>query len=268
MNSTKQQSCTWLARKYLLFSFGIYATLAGIMGVTLLGMKMGLPSGVSMFIAFCGVIFARTFYEQLVIYDVPKNNITPKKNAIFAGLYAVIMSLLFHFIRGPFGYWGIPVVFILAQNAIKPIRAYLWPSTQRTGLYEVYETKLKAYTASLYGFYGLLALITVTGIKVLHSSFMCSFGVAVLIALLITGMFELLFLYEQQINRKIIFWWLIMALCLSIIATVVVMALIKFCGLPGKMATILACVTVKIIEQYIVSHWMCLTGTCTLCQKS
>lgn len=71
MITSNQSSCTWLAHKYLLFSIGIYATLAGIMAFTLLGTLFGLPVWASTFVAFLLTIFARTFYEQIVILDVP-----------------------------------------------------------------------------------------------------------------------------------------------------------------------------------------------------
>lgn len=262
-----QQTCTLLARKYLLFSIGTYATLAGIMTINWLGQNMGLSVGVGLFVAFLITVFARTFYEQMVINDVPVKYLAPQKNAAFALVYATIMSLGFNYIRAPLGLWGIPVVMVIAQAVSKPLKNYLWPTQPREGFYALYVRKQDTYTASFYGFYGLLAVIVVVGVKYLDLPFTYSFGAAVLVALIATIMFEFHYLYEQPWNFKHVASMLLVALGMALATTAIVIFLITTVGLPGKAATILGCVAVKITEQYVLSRWMCAQKTCALCQR-
>lgn len=252
----KQQSCVWLARKYLLFSIGVYATLSGIMAIKLLSLKIGVPELLGTFLAFWILIFARTFYEQLAIYDISLKNLTPSKNAIFAFAYATIMSLCYYFIRTPLGSWGIPIALVIAQSVIRPVQRYLWPAKANRDL-ELYSHKKRTYVASLYGFYGLLALVVVTGVKILHVHFIYSFGAAVLIALIASILFEIHYLYEQKFQPKAVLYWVVVALCLAMVSMGLVFALITWCGFQGKPVTIGVCVVVKLLEQYLLSKWNC-----------
>ncbi len=265
MITINKSPCKWLAHKYLLFSIGIYATLAGIMACTWLGVTAGLPVWGATFGAFLLTVFARTFYEQLVILGVPRIGISLQKNAIFAFMYAIIMSFAFHYIKAPLGYWAIPITVVIAQILIKPLRAYLWPARPMHPLLQLYAQKQNIYMASLYGFYGLLAAIAVTGVKYLGCPFVTSFGLAVFIALIASILFEFHYLYEQQFNVKITFYLLLLAVGLAIGTTAMVIMLVKS-GIPGKVATIICCVAVKIVEQYLLSRWMCAQKTCALCK--
>lgn len=177
------QANQWLAKKFFLFSIGVYITIAGIFGLKQLGLVLGIIAPFNLLIAFLLTVYARTFYEQLVILDIPIQYISLSKNALFASLYAVIMSIVFCTIRAPLGLWGIPVAMVVAQALIKPIKARLWQSKPRPGLYELYHKKQGRFMASLYGFYGLLACIAVAGVKMLHLPFVFAFFIAIFIAL-------------------------------------------------------------------------------------
>lgn len=248
------KSRRWLATKFLLFSIGVYVTIAGIMGISWLAMRLGIGTLASTFVAFCATVFVRTFYEQIVILDIPKTRIEPGKNALFSLIYAIIMSFVFYVIRPPLGYWGIPVALVIAQAAIKPIKAYLWPSKPRPGLHELYEIKQSSFMASLYGFFCLLAFITITGAKSLHLNFAYAFGAAVFIALVASVLFELHYLYEQKIVVRTMTRWIIIALCLASMSAVACIGAIDLLGVSGKVATITTCCAVKIFEQYLLSR--------------
>lgn len=181
MSKDNQQPCTWLARKFLLFSLGMYATIAGIFVLTWMTNKMGIHALVAPFIAFAVTIFARTFYEQIIIADIPYKYVMPSKNALFALIYAVIMSFIYNYIRAPLGYLGIPLAIVIAQRVIRPVKAFLWPAKPRDSLHELYARKQQSYMLSLYGFYGLLAAIAVYGVKHLQLNFIIGFSAAVFI---------------------------------------------------------------------------------------
>jgi hypothetical protein len=248
------QAKQWLAKKFFLFSIGMYVTIAGIFGLKQLGLACGIIPPFNILIAFLLTIFARTFYEQLVILDVPAQYISPGKNALFALVYAIIMSIVFCTIRAALGYWGIPVAMVVAQTLIKPIKAYLWQSKPRSGLYELYATKQGRLMTSLYGFYGLLALLAVTGTKILHIPFIFAFGSAVFIALLAASLYELQYLYEHKITHKTLLMWIGITLFLAAItATGVAVAITKL-GLSGSAATIIGCVTVKIVQHFVLKY--------------
>lgn len=252
MISQERQANRWLAHKYLLFSVGIYTTIAGITGISYLCMRMGLAMWPSMFIAFLLTVFARTFYEQLVILDIPRTYLVPEKNALFALIYATIMSFIFSIIRARLGYWGIPISFIIAQTVIKPIKNRLWPAKPRPELYELYAAKQNRFMPNLYGFYGLLALIAVIGVRNLHLNFVVAFGAAVFIALVVSIFSELYYLFDQKIVFSTIIQWVLVALALAIITTTAVVGAITLLHVPGQAATITVCIAVKILEQYLL----------------
>lgn len=263
----EQQACTWLARKYLVYSIGIYTTILGIMVADWFGVKLGLPLGLSTFLSSFFIVFARTFYEQMVVHEVPLKSVTLKKNIEFALLYACSMSFCYHFIKAPLGYWGLPIVFVITQKIIKPIVSYLWPIEPRNNLYALYSQKKDQYMASLYGFFGILAFIAVSGYTFMGVSFIYSFGIAVLVALVASILFEVHYLYEQHFKPKNTALLLFFGLMLAITSTTIVVILIKFAGFQGKPVTIAVSVAVKIVEQYLLSKWMCSQKTCILCQK-
>lgn len=267
MTTIDQTPCKWLAHKYLLYSIGIYATLAGIAICTWLGIIIGLPAWIAIFSAFTLTIFVRTFYEQIIILNMPRFAISLQKNTLFALIYSIIMSFAFYYIKGPLGYWAIPITLVIAQIVIKPIRSYLWATkpTQQP-LRQLYAQKQNIYMASLYGFYGLLAAIAVTGVQYLHWPFVLAFGLAVCIALITSILFEFHYLYEQHFDIKIIAYLFLLAIVLTLATTAIVILLVKS-GLSGKVATIITCVIAKIIEQYLLSRWMCAQKTCALCNK-
>lgn len=243
----------WLSRKFLLFSIGIYATLAGIIGISWISISLGVRAPINTFIAFLLTIFARTFYEQLVILDIPRTSLQPSKNALFALVYALIMSFVYYTIRASLGYLGIPIAMVIAQAVIKPVKAYLFPAKPRSAIYELYAQKQGSFMASLYGFYGLLALLAITGVQYLHLPFVVAFGSAVFIALMASVIFELHYLYTQPLTLKSIVYWKLIALFLAVVTTSSFMAAIKILGMSGQTATIICCVAVKIVEQYLVS---------------
>lgn len=189
-----------------------------------------------------------------------------EKNALFALIYASIMSFVFYFIKAPLGYWSIPIILVIAQTVVKPVKAYLWQAQPVQGLRKMYVEKQNIYMASLYGFYGLLATIAVTGVQYLNVPFVPAFGVAVLIALLATIMFEFHYLYEQQFDLKTALYLFCIAVALAIATTVSIVLLVS-CGIQGKPATIIACVSAKIIEQYVLSRWLCSQKACALCNQ-
>jgi hypothetical protein len=246
------QDKQWLAKKFLLFSLGMYATIAGIFGLKQLGLACGIISPFNILVAFLLTIFARTFYEQLVILDIPLQYINLGKNTLFALLYAIIMSIVFCTIKAPLGYLGIPVAMIIAQALIKPIKAYLWQSKPRQGLYELYTAKQGLFMTSLYGFYGLIALLAVAGIKILHMPFAFAFFSAVFIALLASSLYELQYLYEHKITRKTLLTQLCIALLLAATITAAVIIAITKMGISGSAATIIGCIAVKTIQHYCI----------------
>lgn len=250
LDNTKSNQ--WLAKKFLLFSIGMYATIAGIFGLKQLGLTCGIISPFNILVAFLLTIFARTFYEQLIILDFPLQYINLGKNSLFALLYAIIMSIVFCTINAPLGYWGIPVAMVIAQALIKPIKAYLWQSKQRPGRYELYTAKQGRFMTSLYGFYGLIALLAVAGIKMLHMPFAFAFFSAVFIALLASSLYELQYLYENKITHKTLLTQLgIASLLAAIITTTVILAITKM-GISGAAATIIGCIAVKTIQHYCI----------------
>ena len=165
------------------------------------------------------------------------------------------------------GYWGIPIALAIAQTAIKPIKAHLWPEKPRPGLYKLYETKQRSYAISLYLFFCSLAFITITCAKSLHMHYVYAFGIAVFIALIASVLFELHYVYEQKVTLGTIARWVLVALCLAIITAPACVAAIDLLGFSGKAATLTSCVAVKIIEQYLLSRWLCTHQQCTLCDK-
>ena len=264
---SNQQPCTWLARKFLLFSLGVYVTIVTIMAISSITAKMGICGLVSSFIAFLITIFARTFYEQIVIADVPYKYVTLSKNALFALIYAIIMSIIYYYVRTPLGYLGIPLAIVIAQATIKPVKRWLWSAKPKTGLYELYARKQSNYMTSLYGFYGLLAAIAIFGVKDLHLQFIVAFGAAVLIALIAIIYVEWHIIYEQKFSARALIALTGIA-CILAGGTMTIMAgLIEGCGLPGQAITIFCSVAVKIVEQQLLSRWLCMHQPCTLCTK-
>jgi len=99
-----------------------------------------------------------------------------------------------------------------------------------------------------------------------NGPFVVAFGLAVFVALIASILFEFHYLYEQQFNLKITAQLFCLALILALATTTIVIILVNS-GITGKIATIILCVTVKIIEQNLLSRWMCAQKTCVLCDK-
>ncbi len=251
--SHDKQTHHWLANQFLLFSIGTYTTLVGITVISFLGVRLGIGAQLSTFAGFLITILARTFYEQLVIFSIPTTALEPGKNILFAGSYATIMSFVFYAIRGPQCYWGIPIALVITQAVIKPLKAYLWPAKPRSELYALYAAKQGSFMVSLYGFFGLLAFIAVTGVKTFHLDFIYAFSSAVFIALIASVLFELHYLYEQRFSIAIIARWILITLSLAVISATAVIAAVKF-GISGQAATISACIAIKILEQYLLNR--------------
>ena len=77
MIKDNQQPCTWLARKFLFVSIGLNASIACIMGISWLAERLGMGSVASSFVAILLTSFVKTFYEQLVILNIPKMHLEP-----------------------------------------------------------------------------------------------------------------------------------------------------------------------------------------------
>lgn len=252
--SHDKQTHHWLANQFLLFSIGIYTTLVGITVISFLGVRLGLGAQLSTFAGFLITILARTFYEQLVIFNIPTTALEPGKNILFASSYATIMSFVFYGIIAPLGYWSIPIVLVLTQAVIKPLKAYLWPAKPRSELYALYDTKQGSFMVSLYGFFGLLAFIAVTGVKTLHLDFIYAFSSAVFIAIIASVLFEWHYLYQQRVSLAFCARWILTALILSIISTTAITGVVTILSISGQAATIPACIAVKILEQYLLNR--------------
>ena len=103
--------------------------------------------------------------------------------------------------------------------------------------------------------------------KYLHLNFMISFGATVFIALVVSIFIEWHSLYEQKFSAKALALLTIIGCLLAGTTTVLAVVLIDGLGLSGQASTIICCVAVKIIEQLLLSRWLCAHKPCVLCVK-
>ncbi len=247
-----------LAHKFYIFSIGFYAAIAGLFGsLYLLHSVCGLPEFAAVFIGYFIIVLARTFYDQLILYELKSTQLNLKNNLIFTSASACVFVILYHFLRAPLGEWAAPVTLIIAMKVMAEIKKIIWASTSTatSKVLTLYTQKFQRYMQSLYGLFLIIALVTyklttLYGMK----SFYFAFAASIFLGLLFEQIFCYITIYNIKLTAKVVLKLIALALLFAVLCSGLVFILMQIMGMSGKTATIIGIITLKLIQPLVSYH--------------
>jgi hypothetical protein len=246
-----------LANKFYLTNVGLFLAIAGVLGfMYILNSIVGLSLVAAIFIAYFIVVLCRTFYDQLLIWEVKPCHINVKSNLILATIGSGVLTTLYYFTRAPLGNWAIPVTVILSMKIIGEIKKILWPSSagKLPDFFKIYAQKIQTYVWGLYGFFLAVALITYQLVKSYGSSyFYFSFAAAVFVGLAAEQLYDLVAVYEIKPTPKATATIIIFSALLSVFCSGFVFLAMQLIGFSGKVATISGVILLKLIQPLMLN---------------
>ncbi|HBL98308.1 TPA: hypothetical protein DDZ86_01545 [Candidatus Dependentiae bacterium] len=255
MNSTLNNISTLnrkIAHKFYLFSIGFYVAIAGFFGSMYLLKE--LPQLLAVFIGYFIIVLARTFYDQLILYEVKSTQLSLKNNAVFSAASACVFVILYHFLKAPLGNWVTPVTIIIAMKVMAEIKKIIWPnrSTTTSEVLTLYTQKFQRYMQSLYGLLLIIALFT-SQLTTLYGmkSFYFAFAASIFLGLLFEQIFCYITIYNIKLTTKGVLKLIALALLFAILCSGLVFILMQIMGMSGKTATIIGIITLKLIQPLV-----------------
>ncbi|MBD3231463.1 hypothetical protein GF322_02255 [Candidatus Dependentiae bacterium] len=212
-----------LANKFYLFSCGLYGAVASVFGLLYAFESfLNLNPLILIFFAYFITVLWRSFFDQLIIYELKLKHINVKNNLILALISACVFALLYFFIRKSLGDWAIPLTIILSMKIINEIKKYIWPNSldRLPEFLKLYSQKVQIYMWGLYAFFIAVALITYQFIKIYGTSyFYIAFAIAILIGLIAEQIYNFLVVYKIKLTALSIIFFILIALVSSIFCT-------------------------------------------------
>ena len=245
-----------LAHKFYVFSIGFYAAIACFFGsLYLLHSLCGLSQPMAVFIGYFIIVLARTFYDQLMLYELKPAQLNLKDNIAFACASACVFVILYHFLRAPMGDWAAPITIIIAMKVMAEIKKIIWTSTPRntSKVLALYAQRFQRYVQSLYGLFIIIALVTY---KLTTLYGIRSFYFALVAGVFLGLLFEQTFCYKRVYEVKlltvsVISRLVVLALLFAILCSGLVFILMQVVGMSGKTAAIIGVITVKLTQPLI-----------------
>lgn len=246
---TQSHFLHWLSKKLYLATAGFYLTIGLVMVTPPLVVKTtGLPLLVAGFIAFFVVIFLRTAYESVVIYEAPLSSLSPQKMSIFALTSATVMGLVTTFLQSSLGYFSIPISVIISLLTVGKLKAKLWQTTHREDFFAQLPTKLSAIGTGRYLFFAILVGITYFAYGKYNLSFPLTFATAFFIGMIVEELYNLTKVYEYTPNLKMVTDTIMWSALCTFAATTIIVALISALKLSGPTATIISVFVMKLVQ--------------------
>lgn len=241
------------------FSCGLYVAVASIFGILYLMQHIvKAPHLLAIFLAYFVTILWRSFYDQLVVYQVPTKSINSKNNVILALVCAAISVGLYSLLKPYLGDWSILVTVIMLMKIMSILRALLWRqiTSQHAERYQIFSKILKLYLCGLYGFFELVAFITYGLVQYggIHW-FYGAFGLAVFIGLIAEAWYDVLVVYKSKMNAIKAMMSIVLALLFASLSVGFVFLLIQW-GVSGKAATISGIIVLKLIQPLIFNRFV------------
>ena len=248
---------TKLANKLYLFSIGLYAAIASVFGwLYIFYSVLGLNQLASIFIGYFITVLWRSFYDQLIIYELKIEQLNIKNNFILATIGAFVLAVLYYFIKPLLGDWSVPVTVLIAMRIMGQLKNLLWPNSNNKlpDFFVLYSQKLQLYIRGLYGFFIGIALITYQSVKLFGTSyFYFAFAFSILVGLLFEQFYDLIVIYKIKPTKLIIAATIVIAVISSISCSVLIFILMQFMGFSGKAATIFGIIVLKLLQPLILN---------------
>jgi hypothetical protein len=240
-------------QKFYFVNLALFGTVALMFGsLYILQAELEVGFFLANIVAFFAIVYARSIFDPIFIYDAPLSKMQFKKNILFAALSALILVLMLCLLRTFLGEWAIFVMIALSQKIMLKLRSLLFSSTTQSGgvaRSQLFE-KITVYTKGLYSFFGATAVLSYFGVALLGtSSFSLVFCIALFIALLLHMLFEVTTMYHVTVTQKI----LLQTIAVSVLGALATSAL--FCVFfgytaSGKASTIMAIIVLKLIQPW------------------
>lgn len=240
----------WLSTKLYVINVGFYATVGLIMLLPhSIVYIVAIPAFAASLMAFFVVLFLRTIYETMVVYEVSFKRLSFGSMLIFSVIMSVVLALVSYFLKPMIGFFSIPVSIMLSTMLVGKCKAVLFVVKPRPGFFVELPAKLKIDVLARYGFFAFLVGGTYFVCQRCGMDlFIYAFAVSFFIGMLFEETFLMLKLYDQDFTVKSAIGLTVWTITCALVSTAIVAVMLKYAGCSGAAATITSVIVIKLIQ--------------------